>query len=435
MRKYLFKIICTITAVFVLGLSFAGCNGEVETEPTSETTKTSDSETTPQEVELNVITWRVEDKQYFDWAHEKFEDEYPHITINFDASPTDQWDQLRTSRMASGNVDVLASDFWDLNNIHMNENFLNLEGQSYLENYYQDVLEMSQFEGKQLQLPSNMTSTVTFYNKDLFDELEISIPKTWSEFVSVCETIQESGTAPLLFGGADQWPVYMIIMGIEPGIVRGANPDFYGEGSINMREGTTKFTDPEWVEVYEKFEVLSNYFLENTVGLGYGQAPGRFAMGDAAMMIDGSWSQAQIMDANPDFEVGVFIAPGSDNPEHNESLPVKIGGGWSIYNQSDNIDAAHKYLEFTSRKDIYEKYIEIVQMGPVIDGIELEDPLSQEMANLSVNTTPQWDQFSIPGAKYDYAEYLIGIILGEYTPQEAAEKMQQDFVDSKEDWQ
>jgi len=48
------------------------------------------------------------------------------------------------------------------------------------------------------------------------------------------------------------------------------------------------------------------------------------------MMIDGSWSVQEVENANPDFEVGFFLLPSSDNPENNIYTESKYGFGWSV---------------------------------------------------------------------------------------------------------
>lgn len=420
MRKNILTVLSLLMVIFILTLSSYAENNEGM----------------GKKVELKVITWRVEDKEYFDWAHELFEKENPNIDVKLDAVPTKQWNQLKTARIASNDVDVMATQFWDLKDENMRSHFLDLKGQPYLDNYYEDVLKMAQVNGKQLQLPSNLTGTsIVFYNKKIFSDLGLTVPQTWSEFINVCKKIKESGTAPILFGGKDQWPVNMILSGLEVGIVRGSEPNFYGKDSENIRKGINKFTDPVWVEVFEKLDILNNYFLTNTLGLGYGRAPGMFATGKAAMLIDGTWSKFQILDANPDFEVGAFLMPGSDKAEYNDNLPIKIGGGWSIYKESSNIEAAHKYLEFTSRKDVYEKYTKMVKMIPVIKGIELETPLAKEIASFASQSKPTWSLFNIPGGKYSNIQCIMNIFLDKMTPEEAAQKMQNDLMESKKEWQ
>ena len=43
------------------------------------------------------------------------------------------------------------------------------------------------------------------YNKSLFEELNLTVPKTYAELKSVCEKIYAEGITPWFMPGADGW--------------------------------------------------------------------------------------------------------------------------------------------------------------------------------------------------------------------------------------
>ncbi|KAF0193328.1 MAG: hypothetical protein FD166_3727, partial [Bacteroidetes bacterium] len=156
----------------------------------------------------------------------------------------------------------------------------------------------------------------------------------------------------------------------------------------------------------------------------------------AAMMIDGSWSATQIEEAKPEFEVGAFLLPGSENKDYNSVGPTKIGMAYFVYANSpeDRKDAAFKYLAFFSEKENYQKFTDTVKMFPVINGIKMTSPLSQEVSNLLTRQTLLWEELLIPGAKYDFTNHSLQVLMGKLTPEKAAEKMQADLIGSKANW-
>jgi raffinose/stachyose/melibiose transport system substrate-binding protein len=223
----------------------------------------------------------------------------------------------------------------------------------------------------------------------------------------------------------------MVIIGLETPIVHVPNPDFYNK----MRTEETKFTDPGWVEVYDKLAILGKYFEKNALGVGYGQAPGLFAQGKAAMMIDGSWSATQIEDAKPAFEVGAFLLPSSENKDYNSVAPTKVGMGYFVYpSNEERQDAAFKYLAFFSEKDNYQKFTDTVKMFPVISGIKMTSPLAQTISDLTSKQIQLYEEQLIPGAKYDYTNYALQLLTGQLTPEKATQKMQDDLIGSKANW-
>ncbi|MGQ7787281.1 ABC transporter substrate-binding protein [Nesterenkonia sp. K-15-9-6] len=48
---------------------------------------------------------------------------------------------------------------------------------------------------------------VMFYNVALFDRLGISAPKTWDEFINLCDTLQDAGVTPIGTTQVNIWPV------------------------------------------------------------------------------------------------------------------------------------------------------------------------------------------------------------------------------------
>ena len=52
-------------------------------------------------------------------------------------------------------------------------------------------------DGKIYGIPYATNADGVIYNKDIFNELGLQIPKTWDEFVDVSNKIKDSGKLPL----------------------------------------------------------------------------------------------------------------------------------------------------------------------------------------------------------------------------------------------
>ncbi|MFD2673621.1 ABC transporter substrate-binding protein [Marinicrinis sediminis] len=426
-----------LVIVFMMSVLLTACGGNNNNNGANNNSSSNaggNQADSKEEVELNIISWRTEDKAFYDEVHDMFMEEYPHIKLNVDVVQFKDYDQLLNARMATNSVDIVSGNYkQDVKNPTRSEMWLDLSGEGILDNFQEDVVQLLEFNGKQLMVPWFSLTFPTFYNTQIFEELGLDVPTTWDEFLSVSDQIQAAGIDPIVFGGKDQWPVNMIIIQLEQSLVRGPKPNFYE----NMRSEETKFSDPEWVSVYDHLQQLSAYFQKNAAGMAYSQAPGLFAQGKAAMMIDGSWAASSIQDANPEFEVGVFNFPGSDNKEWNQNISVKINDGWLINKNTENKEAALAYLEFFSRKDIYQKFIDFTKAFPVQADVTMDDPLATKILDLmnSHNQITNWEELNVPGATISPDKQGIPIILNDMTPEEAAEKMQKEFINSKENWE
>jgi raffinose/stachyose/melibiose transport system substrate-binding protein len=431
--------------IVILSVFLSACGNNNETNVTGNTKTNEDVNAVTNEnsnvaeqpsedpVDLRLLTWRVEDKAYFDEINAAFEEKYPYITIKLDAVTTADFATLFTARMAANEVDIFAGEPKNLlRTADQMDRLMDISDQPFLEGYMEDALKLGSVDGKTYMVPYSNLAMVTFYNKKIFADLGIEVPKTWDEFIAACEAIKAGGIDPIMFGGLDQWPVAMVMEQLDATVVRGVDADFHSK----VLTGDAKMTDPIFVETLTKLQKISTYFQPNASGMGYGQAPGLFAQGKAAMMIDGSWSLAQIVDANPDIELGIMSLPGSDNTEYNKNFGMKSGGGWFVHKDTPNKDAAMKYLAFVSEKENYQKYINMVKMFPVMKDIKLNDPLLGEMADVIAanNQVGLWEDKMVPGGKYDYVNYGMQLVTGDITPEKAAENMQKELMDSKSDW-
>ena len=63
------------------------------------------------------------------------------------------------------------------------------------------VLELNRFDGEIHMIPRATYTSGFFYNIDMFEQLGLEPPETWSEFLDVCETLKQNGITPLSADG------------------------------------------------------------------------------------------------------------------------------------------------------------------------------------------------------------------------------------------
>ncbi|WNR45681.1 ABC transporter substrate-binding protein [Paenibacillus roseipurpureus] len=418
-------------------LSACGKDSTSGTSTASPSTNAKESAKPAQkQVELRVINWRVEDKAFFDDMHAKFEKEYPNIKIKYDTVPSKDYIQLRQARMAVGEVDVV-SELYNrvLLTPELRDQWVDLSNQKFLQGFNKGMLDIHSADGKVLGLPWNAAGLVVFYNKKIFADNGLKEPTTWSEFKGEIEKLKGAKITPFMEGGLDAWPVQQIVHGLEPAIVRGTNPDFYGKNNENIKSEKSKFSDASWQEVFDKFSYLASNFQPNSAGQAYSQAPALFAQGKSAMTIDGTWSLQQMQQANPQLEIGSFFLPATDNVEQNKVQYVKAGGAYFIPKNSPNQEAALKYLEFFARNDVYQKYIDDLKFLPIKDGIKVSDPAASDIAAkmAKLKGASSFTELVSAGMKYDL-NVLSKVSIGELKAADAGKEFQKILLETKPNW-
>lgn len=91
-----------------------------------------------------------------------------------------------------------------------------------------------------------------FYNRAIYDQLGLSIPKTWGEFIANNDAIKAAGITPVLASFADTWTSQMIVLS-DFYNVQSAVPNF----AEQYTQGTAKFaTTPAAARAFEKLQQL-----------------------------------------------------------------------------------------------------------------------------------------------------------------------------------
>lgn len=140
-------------------------------------------------------------------------------------------------------------------------------------------------DGKIYGLPLAGYAEGFFYNKKIFKDAGVDVPKTWDEFLKACEAIKAKGFTPIALAGKDAWVINMLTNTLW---VRTAGPD----SVPGFNDGSRKWTDADVTDGFKKFEDLAkkDYFTKGALALGYDEQKNAFATGQAAMSFDGSWT-------------------------------------------------------------------------------------------------------------------------------------------------
>lgn len=146
-----------------------------------------------------------------------------------------------------------------------------------------------------------------FYNQSIFDKAGVTeVPKTWAEFLTVCEKIKAAGFTPLTSDDA------YINANFGNHLAR-----LIGDKNVEkvVMEGLWA-EEPAVLKVAQAYEDLakkgyiSEYIESNVWPNGQNV---ELALGEAAMYLNGSWLPNEVKDlTGPDFKWGCFSYPAID---------------------------------------------------------------------------------------------------------------------------
>ncbi len=296
---------------------------------------------TADEIVLDCLHWKNEGAEGFEALAEAFHELYPNVTVEFTASG-DNYKQLLMGRISANDVpDLVATPSGKYGfDVPKGGYMLDLSDWAGLENLKPELVEAQRYNGKVYSIPVDCAAHGVVYNREVFAKYGLSVPTTWDEFKSVCQTLKDNGVTPLIITGKNAWT--LAIMGVTLAApIYGKNPNF----DMDVIEGKASFNGPEWKKVFEDYETLRQYANEDIASLDYSLGNQMIANGEAAMTIQGSWVVSAIREFNPDVDLGMFAVPNAEDPADNTLVwgpDFTIG----ISSTTENTKECYDFLEF-----------------------------------------------------------------------------------------
>ncbi|HEX2995428.1 MAG TPA: ABC transporter substrate-binding protein [Anaerolineales bacterium] len=283
----------------------------------------------------------------------KFEEE-TGIHVDYQIVPSDQYFNVLQTKLNTGEApDIFGgqSGKTDLQiNYDIAKNGVDLSDQEWVAR--QDLLVTDQvtLDGKVYGMTLWDTNAVwvIVYNKEIFADLDLSVPTTYEEFKAVCQAIEDAGITPIYEPISDGWHHVLWFPELGPRYEQ-VTPGL--SDSLNANE-TKLADDPTMLTALTQLKEMYDlgFFGEFALTDAYADAPEFMANGEYAMSVQRTGFAKQI---ETEYDVpadtfGFFVMPLADNQilNVNPAGPSKF-----IYSGSENIDAAKEYLAFLARPE------------------------------------------------------------------------------------
>ena len=172
------------------------------------------------------------------------------------------------------------------------------------------VLRAASNAGRQIAIPIVIRGVNwLFYNEAVLRAAEITLPRTWPEFLSAAAKLQASGKIPLALGG-QPWQERMLFNTVLLGI---GGRDFYRQ--VYEQRDPAAIRSPTMLRIYETFAELRGYVDQNSPGRRWNQTTNLLVRGEAAFLVMGDWAKSEIIAAGltPGKEIGCALTPAAQD--------------------------------------------------------------------------------------------------------------------------
>ena len=312
-----------------------------------------------------------------------FQEKYPDVEIDFQVKTSDQFYNLLATAFQAGEAPDL---FWTNGTLTTNmpayvEQGLLMDLTDIVDfSLFSDTtMKISTVNGRVYSSPTvEVGGRACFYNKDIFEELGLSIPTTFDEFEAMLPVIADAGYIPISFGAMDPW---CCLFFFEP-VLAGMSLEYTEEYLAGEKMA---LNDPRCVAAMEK---MVEWGDKGYYGVGYTGVDGSgsvlaFSQGKAAMTIDGTWNIATITNNNPDLNYGAFQIPTADG-----TIPFvgTASNGWSINANTQNPDTAIAFLNFFASLEGQTIWINTLDSIPCVSEIVSANPVVNDISHFDVMT-------------------------------------------------
>ena len=237
-----------------------------------------------------------------------------------------------------------------------------LQDEGLYDRFYPTALRYQEFtDGSMYTLPLEYHVEMIWYNKDIFKENGVEVPKTMDEWLDVCRTLKDNGITPISVDGIDRWPVQRYIA-MMPFRMTG------NEYIINLRDGKASMGDETGRQAVEFLQEIRQYFNEGFGATDYATAQSMFLDGKSAMYYIGDWEQAAMLEAYNAGKVDYFYLPTAEG--------AKTGANEFCVNSG--IGMAFNTQTFDSKTKDFIKYV-IENYGKIYAGRMQMSPIKTEL--------------------------------------------------------
>ena len=346
------RVLALTLAVSLTAAICSGCGAPAGENNSSEISSSVENQSaTGEKVTVEFYQQKAEIAEVMAKIIEAFEKDNPDIHIEQINLPESEKDTVLQSRVASGDVPAVLSCWWNNSAwmIYEEGACRDLGELTLMDNVKDSIRETTKYKnGENYFLPLSMNCEGVFYNKEIFAEHNIEIPKTQDEFWAVCEELKAAGVQPIMVTDKEGWTVGHVLCDFI-----GLTLPNYLEDFKKLYAGEMKAQDVEGIdELAELFLKVREYTQEDTLGTGYDQGVSDFANGGAAMLIQGIWMIPVLESNNPDLDYAMFPFPGKTEADTRILAGTDVGLSMAQDQKSPEIEAAAlKFLEYFASGD------------------------------------------------------------------------------------
>ncbi len=413
-------VVCVLVSLAVIPAAAAG----------EELAGTGASKGEARKAELNIMMsfpqymdqWETYCKQF---EEKMLEEENIQVTVNLEMPSSDQYESILQARLS-------GDDAPDLFTLHANNigtynkagYLYDLTEQPLADVIYENVRDTVSVDGALLAVPIESQAWGVLYNKEIFAQCGLEAPETLADLEAICATLEEQGYTPFMLAFQEQW-VPQLMTGLTLGdIVSGKLTDWL------ERMYADQGSYDEVREIFDVIDLIMTHGTDRAMEEGSEAGAADFALGKAAMFVQGTWASNTIMTTNPDMQLGVFALPINDDPGCT-LVNLSTSTTLAVYPESEELDLALKFANYVLDENDSSELFQACSFNPLATVHDYEAFSWVADASAYVADGRAYQDLVLPSSVTDeqgrlLQEYYVGSV----TVDEIVERLDKAFQDA-----
>ena len=362
----------------------------------------------------------------------------PDIKIEMELRPGgSDGDNIVKTRLATGEM----TDFFFYNAgsllqaLNPQQTLIDLTNEPFMDNV-DDAFKMTVSQNSHVYGVPNQTAMGggILYNKKVYEELGLSVPKSWSEFAANNEKIKTAGIAPVIATYGDSWTSQLFILA-DYYNVQAANPEFAAEYTANRAKYATTPAAMKGFE-YLKEGYDKGWYQDGFATAKYDQGLEMLVSGKGAHYPMLSFALTNIVEKWPDeaSNIGFFAQPGPSADKNGATIWMLSANYIPATTKGAKLEAVKRFMEYlVSPQGIDDMNKNVPPSGPyLVKGAELPSDVLPAVLDIASyidagNSAPALEFLSpVKGPRLE--QFCVAVGTGQMSPAEAAANYDKDVA-------
>ena len=300
-----------------------------------------------------------------------FENEYPEIKVELVLNPDAQNTSILQTKLASGQPSDLIcyNKVSAENELEVQKNCVNLSDEPFVANLVdKNILTAPDGNIYGFAFAVKTGGMGVVYNKAIFKDKGLEVPKTYDDFLEVCKKLKAEGITPFYGPFKDVWTFQMWTTSTWGYYVAQNEPDLWDKLNTN-KIGWDEI--PAFKESLEKAYNLykDGYMQETVLSDDYNSFKEAMNSGKYAMTVGSNTTVRDLLNAYPGSQYDMFPYPVYEG-EHEYMTISQLDAEFFIPKDAKNVEAAKKFLNFMAQPEQCNVAQKTAAFVPMVKGAE-----------------------------------------------------------------